>query len=91
VYAFSQWSGVSARVGSEKKIRESQSNPTLAPESSRHERESSQRSAAPGKYHVEIARVTRDACVQGLRPGEQLCVGAVTPFRGQCARNVCQG
>ena len=45
----------------------------------------------PGKYHVEVARVTRDARVQGLRPGEQLCIGAVTPFRGQCARNVCQG
>src|SRR5713101_4269376 len=42
----------------------------------------------PGKYHVEIVRVTLDARVQGLRPGEQLCIGAVTPFRGQRARNV---
>ena len=26
--------------------------------------------------------------VHSLRPGEQLCIGAVAPFRGQRARNV---
>ena len=66
--ASSQWSGVSARVGSEKKSAESQSNPTLAPESSRHERGLPKDKPRPGKYHVEIARVTRDACVQRSPP-----------------------
>src|SRR3972149_4302356 len=42
----------------------------------------------PGKDHVEIARVARDARVHGLRPGEQLRIGVVTPFRGQRARDV---
>ena len=42
----------------------------------------------PGKHHVEITRVTLDARVQGLRPDEQLCIGAVAPFRGQRARNI---
>ena len=35
--------------------------------------------------------MTLDARPHGLRPGEQLCIGAVTPFRSQRARNVHQG
>ena len=42
----------------------------------------------PGKCYVKIAPVTGDSRVQGLRPGEQLCIGAVTTFCVQRARNV---
>ena len=45
----------------------------------------------PGKRHVKITHVARDIRLRGLRPGEHLCIGAVTPFRGQRARHVHHG
>ena len=45
----------------------------------------------PGKRHVKVTRVTRDARLHGLRPGEHLCIGVITPFRSQRARDVYHG
>jgi len=68
--AFSQWSGVSARVGARKKSADLQSNP-LCSGVVRHEESLPKISRAQGST-LRDRRVTRDACVQGLRPGEQL-------------------
>ena len=35
--------------------------------------------------------MTRDGRAYGLRPGEHLCIGAVTSFRSQRVRNVRHG
>ena len=45
----------------------------------------------PGKRQVKVARVTRDARLHGLRPGEHLCIGTVIPLRSQRARDVHHG
>src|SRR4029453_8019096 len=45
----------------------------------------------PWKCCVKIADVTLYAGAPGPRPGEHLCVGIVTPFRSQRARNVRHG
>ena len=69
--AVSQCSGVSARVGSEKKIRGISVQPnSCSGVDAPRERVFPKIRPRPGKCHVKITRVTRDARVQGLRPGE---------------------